>query len=385
LSSKFLFVLWDGGGNVSPTVAIGRRLAERGHAVRFLASPRLRSLIETTGCAFRPFERSRSLDPLEGSIENQMDRFVRFLCGAEVALDLSSELDREKADVLIVDCMLLGALCGAERSGIPTATLVHLLYQPSIEGIRAERYEAFRSPVNDTRARIGVPALGADSLLLDQLWGRTAHVLIVTPEEFDRPVSTQRPNTTYVGPVFEPAPPWEWDLPWSPDDPDPLVLVSFSSTYMSQEDALKRTAQAVDDLHVRCLMTTGPTIARELVVAPSDVVVREWIPHTAVLPYTSLVVTHAGHSTVMAALAHGIPMVCMPMGRDQFESAERVDSCGAGRTIGADSSEIEIREAVRDVLSSDRYRMAARSMADIIAGYGNGARALEALERLVSG
>jgi hypothetical protein len=35
--------------------------------------------------------------------------------------------------------------------------------------------------------------------------------------------------------------------------------------------------------------------------------------------------------TTMAALGHGVPLLCTPIGRDQFFNAERVQALGAGR------------------------------------------------------
>ena len=39
-SRRFLFAMWDGGGNVPPEIGLASRLVERGHAVRVLGIPR---------------------------------------------------------------------------------------------------------------------------------------------------------------------------------------------------------------------------------------------------------------------------------------------------------------------------------------------------------
>jgi len=62
-----------------------------------------------------------------------------------------------------------------------------------------------------------------------------------------------------------------------------------------------------------------------------------WLPHGAILPHAAAVVTHGGHSTIMAALADGVPLVRMPMGRDQNANAERIAALGAGRAISSDA------------------------------------------------
>jgi UDP:flavonoid glycosyltransferase YjiC (YdhE family) len=100
------------------------------------------------------------------------------------------------------------------------------------------------------------------------------------------------------------------------------------------------------------------------------------------LPRASLVVTHAGLGTVMAALAHGVPLLCMPLGRDQFFNASRVEAIGAGRAIGADAGVEAIAAAVRALLHDEAAQAAARRFATVIAGYGGAAAAVEQLEAL---
>src|SRR5437762_14381274 len=49
---QFLFVDWEGGGNLPPALTLARRLVERGNTVRFLCEPCNREEIEATGSAF---------------------------------------------------------------------------------------------------------------------------------------------------------------------------------------------------------------------------------------------------------------------------------------------------------------------------------------------
>ena len=52
--SRFLFVTWDGGGNIPPELAIARRLVARGHSVRFLCDPTLEADVRAAGCDMTP-------------------------------------------------------------------------------------------------------------------------------------------------------------------------------------------------------------------------------------------------------------------------------------------------------------------------------------------
>ena len=131
-----------------------------------------------------------------------------------------------------------------------------------------------------------------------------------------------------VGPRLD-DPAWAGD--WTPPAGDePLVLVGMSSTYMDHADVLQRAATALGELPVRGLVTTGPAISPDAIDAPANVTVVERAPHREVLKHASAVVTHAGHGTVIKALAAGVPVVAVPLGRDQLDNAARVEHHGAG-------------------------------------------------------
>src|SRR5260221_5427281 len=147
--------------------------------------------------------------------------------------------------------------------------------------------------------------------------------LVVMPAEYDRRADPRK-NVVHVGPIFEEQPSeTKWDLPWQPDDPVPLVVVGLSSQYMHHEEPMERILQSLADLPVHVLATTGLEMDAAEVRAPEGMVVRQYVPHVAVLPHAAVVVTHAGTGTLMAALSHGVPLVCIPLGRDQPLNAER--------------------------------------------------------------
>ncbi len=386
-SGRFLIVTWDGGGNAPPALGLGRRLIARGHSVRVLAHRTLRERIEAARCAFRPFPAALEWDPAKGrAFEDQREAFRAILVGLPLAETVLAEVRREPADVLIVDCMLRSALCAAKCARLPTVALVHMRYRNFAEVRDPMAWEWDFEPVNETRQRLGLkPVPRQDERLIIRLWRCCDRLLVVMPREFEDFDGPLLQNARYVGPVFEgdeeEAP---WDLPWPPDHPHPLVVVSFSSTYMHHEVVLGRVLAALEPLSVRAVVTLGGGLEPNEVSAPSDVVVRRYVPHAIVLPHASMVVTHAGMGTIMAAFAHGVPMLCMPLGRDQSENAQKVEALAAGRTISPEASVEEVRAAIVDVIGSDVLRTGARRMAEIIAGYGGGNQAIDELESLIT-
>lgn len=99
-----------------------------------------------------------------------------------------------------------------------------------------------------------------------------------------------------------------------------------------------------------------------------NAVVLQHVPHHDVLPHVSVMVSHAGHGSVLTALAHGVPLVCLPNPvADQPGIAARVEALGAGRALDGDNASAdEIGAAVRQVLDNSSYAAAARHLATVI-------------------
>ena len=191
-------------------------------------------------------------------------------------------------------------------------------------------------------------------------------------------------NVVRVGPVLD-APPLcrETDRVDVRAGATPLVVVSLSTSEQGQADLLQRCVDAVAQLPVRAVVTTGPSIDPASVNAGANTQVVRYVPHAEILPSASLMITHAGVGTTMAALGRGVPLLCTPMGRDQFFNAEQVQNLGAGRMLMPDSSSDAIAQAATDILGDDRFTMGAKQMAAAIGGYGGSAAAAAALEALV--
>jgi MGT family glycosyltransferase len=218
--------------------------------------------------------------------------------------------------------------------------------------------------------------LDPSSPLVATLWSRAQLVLACLPATFDFPISNKPPNVRYVGPIFDDV--------LSPRRPPkrPTVLVTFSTTNMRQKDVIQRVLDGLETLDVDVLCTLGGVPIKGL-RQTRNAQIRDWVPHAEVLPSTSVVVTHAGLSTVLSAMANGVPLVCLPLGREQPLNAERVAALGFGRHLPCESSAVTIAAVVRDVISDERYAQRAHEMASVVAGYGQGSVAVSEVEGLL--
>lgn len=204
---------------------------------------------------------------------------------------------------------------------------------------------------------------------------------MLTSPAFDFP-SRLPANVEYVGPQLDPvAATPAWDSPWPRGDDRPLVVVGLSTTHQGHDSMLERIVGALATLPVRALVTTGGATLRS--TPPANVHVARFVPHAQVLPEAAVVVTHAGLGTVHAALAHGLPLVCLPIGRDQPDNAARVVWHGAGLRLSSKSSSATIGAAVQRVLGEPAFAASAGRLAAAFAEEHPAERAPSALEAVV--
>jgi MGT family glycosyltransferase len=152
---------------------------------------------------------------------------------------------------------------------------------------------------------------------------------------------------------------------------------------MDEGPLLETVLAAFESLPVHVFATAGSHLDPARFRVPANAVVTRPVRHAALLPYTDLFVTHAGLGGIGAALTYGVPMLCIPLGREQPVNAARVEAIGAGRTLPTDATVADLRDATRALLQDGRYRDAARRAADDIRACDPATRAARELEQLL--
>lgn len=409
---RFLFAMFQGGGNIPLILPVAARLVAHGHQVRVLAGPsvwvkgvpvsaRLRERIAAAGAVLIPLQEADihpfDVAPLRGLVRGWIpralidatDRSRPYRWAPVWARNVVAELERAPADVLVADFLLPGSLAGAEATGVPAAALVHGFYKhrpapglpPAGPGflpahgplgrLRDAPYNAAIQRVyrrdalpylNRARGQLGLSPLSSP---FDQ-YDRAARVLILASAELDFPIHRLPSNVRYVGTPLDDKEAPAWNGPWPPDDPRPLVVVSLSTLGQGGAPVLQRVLTALAPLAVRALVTVGPFAAADFHVPPNTVLER-FVPHASVLPWAAAMITHCGMGGMTKALAHGVPVVCLPLMADQPDNAARAVARGAGIRLKRDASPDQIRAALQHILAEPRFGTAARRLAAVLA------------------
>jgi MGT family glycosyltransferase len=342
-------------GHLFPIVPILQELVSRGHRADVCTLSG--EVAELAGLGIG----AQAIDPEIEAIEIE-DWRKRSLLGATRSVmdtfrararleapDLARAIDGRDPDVLLIDVSCWGAAAVAEAGGRPWAMYSPYLLplasrdappfglglRPRNDRLGATR-DAFVRPfagaafdrlampsINRVRARQGLAALAR----YDDVLARPPALLALTAEGFEYPRSDWPANVRLVGAVNW-APP-EAAPDWLPSLPDPLVLVTCSTERQRDERLIAVALQALPSAGMSVLATSAahdPSAFR----TPAHCRVVRFLAHDAALERAACVVCHGGMGITQKALSAGVPLVVVPIGRDQLETARRVEVAGAG-------------------------------------------------------
>ena len=379
--TRFAFVTWDGGGNVPPAVGIAQGLVAGGHDVVFIGYEVQRKRFEERRLPFVALRRSGAFDIYATRDPSQRiaGLMANVWASPEHLDDIPEALAVTSSDVLIVDFMMQGALASAIQTAAPMAVLAHSAIAGLIPAPESPMGAARLSATNRLRADARLPQLAR----LPEAWTGCL-TLVTTIPALDPAAETSDDSVHYLGPVFEALPDDAWESPWRPDDDRSLVLVSFSTTGLwDQSGRIRNTLEGLAGEPVRVLVSAAQ--AMDLGPIPDNAAIRRYVPHQIVLGGAVLTITHAGHGTVAASLAYGVPVVALPNpAADQPFLAARVEQLGAGLALEGESGPTAIRSGAREVMNKPSYAAAAGKLAvEIRAAPGVGGAVVE-LERLAT-
>jgi UDP:flavonoid glycosyltransferase YjiC (YdhE family) len=405
-TKRFLFVLWDGGGTIPPALALVKRVVAAGYLVSVLGPRSIEEKVKALGANFFPYLRAPDRDPKNPTLGGKVGSpaSVATAACAEYAEDVKETIASSAVDMIVTDYILTGVYVAAEAAGIPCVSFVPTVYplpapglppfgsgfspakglsgkiRDSVVNFLLQRlWNMNLKGLNKTRRRFGLPPAKS---IKDQML-RVRRMLVLSSSVFDIPTALPA-HAVYCGPQLEDASQLpSWQPPWHDNDKTPLVLISLSTTYQAQEDLIRRVLCAVEDLPVYVVVTLGYSLSPDQFQAPANAKLVPFVPHQQILPHTALAITHGGHGTVLGALSYGVPLICMPMGRDQGDVAARVVWRGVGIKISKKATPQAFRSAIVRVLNDSSYRDKAKTIASDMARKNEPARAITGLEALI--
>jgi UDP:flavonoid glycosyltransferase YjiC (YdhE family) len=396
-------------GHAFPMIALGRALAARGHHVTLQTWRRWQPHVETEGLDFAPAPEYQVFP----SGPEPLDFYEAVVHATHDTVPLVRELQPE---VVVADILTLAPALAGEIVGARCATLIPHLHPHGLPefpiyslGARLPRssagsafwrqaqravlrgLERGRLELNDTRARLGLGPL-------DHVHGGISRELALVatfPQlEYPRahaPGEGWGPNTHVVGPLMWEPPARDVELPDEPacarrrGSRTPLVLIAPSTAQDPKHTLLHAALRGLADAPVRVLATYNRRLPSAALSVPENARVVDWVSYSRTMPHCDLVVCHAGHGTLVRALACGCAVVACPTVGDMNENAARLDWLGAGVRVPRRLLRPRVlRLAVERALDQPAIRERARELAAWTDTHDPGTHAARLVEQLAA-
>jgi UDP:flavonoid glycosyltransferase YjiC (YdhE family) len=363
---RVLFGAPVGTGHLLPLVPTARAAVRAGHDVVFAATGANLALLARQGfpvvdiapdgtaeAAFRRLNARTQVPGLPPAdlLAHAADGWAEI---GELVLDgMLDAVERLRADVVVYEPYHVAGLVSAVLSGVPAVLhgtgLPMRTFRPALE----------RMPRGFSQAE-------------------PTAAITVCPSSFTTPRRDRGLPMRYTPSDVEAAMP-----SWAAASPArPRVCVTFGSV-LAVPGLLRAAVEGLRDLPVEVVLSTG---GAEVAGLPENAHAASWLPLSRLMPGCAVVVHHGGSGTTFGALAAGVPQVVVPHGADQPVNAAAVTARGAGVQVDAASAgAASIREAVREVLDTPSYRVAARELAEENAARPGAAQVLQEIAALVRG
>ena len=406
---RILFVTEPGMGHVHPLLPVMHNLQARGHAVALATSQLYQERIEREGLPFYPLSPHYSEERLEEffpPIHYLRIHYLRvsydflriFMASIPARIPELQQTARVfQPSVVVAGPLTFAAQLFCEQQAMPWAVLSPMTHfmSPSLHappagfprvetmpvtlrlpyrlGLKGALRTAtalmapWRFALNRYRRQLGLPS-HADPLSPQVV---APYLLIHTcSREYDYNRPDLPPQVHYVGPSVWDRP-IDWQTPgWlaKVTQGKPLVYVSLGTVFNTRLSVFQKIIRALGQLDVFGLVATGPGCPPDLFSAvPSNVRIESYIPQTALQaePKTrpALIISHGGVNTVLTALSDGIPLLCIPLGADQPDNAQRCVDVGAGLRLDRRLlTTARLKRAIHTLLSQDSFTRQAEQM-----------------------
>jgi UDP:flavonoid glycosyltransferase YjiC (YdhE family) len=369
---RVLFTHAGGSGHSDPLAPIADAMRSAGHVV---AETLGFEMLADTEDPDTPHEIA-PLRPLD--MAHEYDVLRDFYAGREArarAIRILEHCAATRPDVIVCDEVDFGSMIAAEKLGLPHATVLVTAAGSFV------RPEVVAASLDAIRSEHG--------LLPDPEVAMPGRHLVVSPfpPTFRDPAFPLPPNVHSICA----ASPHEDQLhstpPWLPPSSElPLVYLTLGTVFNTESgDLFGRALEALRKLPIELAVTVG----RDLDPArfgsqPPHVHIERYVPQSLLLPHCDVVVNHGGSGSVVGALAHGVPMVVLPMGADQALNAARCQELGVGIALDAvRAAPDSIGDAVARVLEAPEYRVAAEGIREEIAALPGPDTVVPLLEALI--
>ncbi len=388
--AKILLVVFADSGQLNPAIVVAQHLEGLGHEVAIASlQDDVSDRVTRAGVRARCFTCSPAASHAgkRGTVNSvkfasrlrQPAWVARWMTGVLVdplpaqVPALQAVVDEWRPEVIATNAMAYAGAIVASRARIPWASLA-----TGLQGFPPR--DNVRTPYRDLAdARAEATAAFGASLAFRESDVVSPHLNVSFALRELVPDSAPD-DVHYVGPALpRGARGDEREFPFESIATDrPLVLVAFGSLVSHPPAVYQAITSALTADEATFVVVLKDLLGDPFVASlPPHVIVAEWVPQLQLLARSALMINHGGANSVLESLAHGVPVVVVPITQEQELVGTLVTDAGLGVSLpAAEITPERCREVFRRLLTRDAPERAA---ARALAGHRDGAARAAAL------
>jgi UDP:flavonoid glycosyltransferase YjiC (YdhE family) len=362
---RFLMSFAGGYGHAAPLFPLAQALLSRGHEVAFTGQSS--SLAAVNAAGFKTFESGGTIivqaaahSKFQPFDESQLKERMRRNFGDKVArerlIGVMYVAKHWPPDIIVCDEVDFGAMLAAETLQIRHVTML------VIASGRIVTPDWFAETVDNIRIDNHLPS---DPHL--KMIGRNL-VLSPFPPKLRSSNAIEYSDIAYIRGDTQTT--VQHDFLIGPTPRRPRIYATFGTEFNTlATDLFATLLRSLAMLDADIVAAVGNNVDPAILgPQPENVDLRSFVDQADLLPSCSLMVSHGGSGSFLASLAHGLPMLILPLGADQPFNAE--SGCELGFAIALDpmlATPTSIVSSASTLLQSTKYRAAANLLQSDIA------------------
>ena len=203
--------------------------------------------------------------------------------------------------------------------------------------------------------------------------------------QFDYPRQEQSDWFHYVGALHDASSRAKVEFPYERLNDQPLIYASMGTAQNRLYSIFHVIAEACRDVPAQLVISMGGGgRPGDLGPLAGNPIVVEFAPQLELIQRASLVITHAGMNTAAESIAHGVPMVAIPVTNDQPGVAARIVRAGCGLSVPlSKATASRVGRNVKQLLANERFSVRAKEMAAANRQAGGVKRAADLIEHVL--
>lgn len=366
---RLLLTIQDSMGHLLPSIRFAQRAQGLGHEVVAVSADRHGALLDQYGIEHVPVTNAG------GAFMSTWDWYVVDSVATQVRV-FESMADRLRPDAVICGPLAISALIFAERQGLPVGMIGYSTYlYPALDDVDATRWWRLRSITdfyNAARTALGLRAVAADPVATPLL-GDVC--LLRNVPEFTGP-GRLPDRVLHVGGLHvEPgaghARARAFARHWRARGRR-VMFVQIGRLF-HKADLWTHLMAALDALGIAVIADTGRadylTGGEDV---PSHCLAARFVSIGDVADLVDAVICSGHGASLLGALSHRKPLVCLPTSADSVELAQRVAACGLGVQLDAEQPLERLTPALRaafDRAAAGTFDEALRRFHDALAAW----------------